>query len=190
MADRVAHELRNPLNGLAVNLEVVRSRSARPGVEGAALVPYAEAASSELERTLPLIDALLSLARPAAVPVDLQTTLAPLLTLYGSIAAAAGGSLRISNDAEQMFVAGDGISVRALLAELLDASVQGDRSVTGAVRRDGDRIALELSVSPVRPIDDDVQRLCAEARCRLTLHHDVATLMFPALTHSGVDSQT
>ena len=159
-------------------------------MEGAALAPYAESASSELERTLPLIDALLALARPAASPVDLRTTLAPLLTLYGSVAAAAGGSLKVSNDAEQMFVAGDGITVRALLAELLDATVQGDRSVTGVVRRDDDRIVLQLSVPPARPIDDELQRLCADGGYRLTLHRDFATLMFPALTPPGVDSKT
>jgi hypothetical protein len=162
----------------------------RPGTDGASIAPYAQAAAGELERTIPLIDALLALARPAIHPVDLRMTLAPLLTLYGSVATAAGGSLNISNDAEQMFVAGDGITVRALLAELLDASVQGDRSVTGEVRRDDDRIVLQLSVPPARPIDDELQRLCADGGYRLTLHPDFATLMFPALTHPGVDSKT
>lgn len=154
------------------------------------LAPYAAAASGELERTLPLIDALLSLARPAAVPVDLRTTLRPLATLYEAIARATGGSLRITNDTEQMFVDGDPVTVRVLLAELLDAAVADARTVTGVVARDGDRIALRLSPGLARPLSDDVHRLSAGVGARLSLDDQQALIMFPSLAHAGVDSKT
>src|SRR5688500_20153871 len=64
LAGRVAHEIRNPLNAVAVNLEVVRSRCERGAVEPPAVLPFATAAAGELERVSRLIDALLALARP------------------------------------------------------------------------------------------------------------------------------
>jgi nitrogen fixation/metabolism regulation signal transduction histidine kinase len=190
VADRVAHEIKNPLNGLALNLEVVRSRSEREGVERSALSPYATAAASELEQTIPLVEALLSLARPSAFPVDLRTALRPLATLYGAIARAAGGSLRIRNDSEQMFVAGDGTTVRVLLAELLDASVGEKREVNGTVIRRGEHVALSLNTPLARPIGRDVQRLGDACGMQLTHDHGETLLMFPALAHSGVDSRS
>lgn len=190
LADRAAHELKNPLNGLALNLEVVRSRSARLGVEGSALTVYAVAAASELERTIPLIDALLSLARPSPFPVDLHTALRPLATLYEAIARAAGGSLQISNDTEQMFIGVDGTTTRTLLAEILDAAVGEKRAVTGALVRDGEQIALRLTSALARSISENVQLLGASSGIQLSLDRDETLLLFPALVHSGVDSKT
>ena len=111
----------------------MRSRSARAGTEGSALAPFAAAASAELERTIPLVEALLALARPVANPVDLRIALQPLLVLYGAIATAGGGSLSVVYEAEQMFVAADGDTVRALLAEALDVTIGANLEVTGKV---------------------------------------------------------
>lgn len=190
MTDRAAHELRNPLNGLALNLEVVRSRSARPGVDAAALSPYAVAAASELERTIPLLDALLSLARPSALPVDLRIALRPLVTLYAAIARASGGSLDISNDVEHMFVTTDDLTTRTLLAELLDAAVGEKRAVTGAVARDGEHIALRLTSSLTRPMGNDAQQLGVSCGIQLSQNVNETLLIFPSLAHSGFDSKT
>lgn len=45
---RLGHDVRNALNGVAVNLEVARSRAAR-GVESSQLTPFLEAAAQQLE---------------------------------------------------------------------------------------------------------------------------------------------
>ncbi len=105
LAGRAAHELKNPLNGLALNLEVVRSRSARAGIEAAALAPV-RAALPRVSSSgcIPLVDALLALARPLPNPVDLRAAMPPLLVLYRAIAVAGGGSLELGYEAEQMFV--------------------------------------------------------------------------------------
>ncbi|MEO6778600.1 MAG: hypothetical protein ABI194_04035 [Gemmatimonadaceae bacterium] len=45
---RLAHDVRNALNGIAVNLEVARSRALR-GVDVAEIAPFIETASQQLD---------------------------------------------------------------------------------------------------------------------------------------------
>jgi len=65
----VAHDLRNALNAVAVNLEVVRGRSAR-GAEASAIAPFAATASAQLELALAATEALLGFARAESEPAD------------------------------------------------------------------------------------------------------------------------
>ena len=65
----MAHDLRNALNAVAVNLEVVRGRSAR-GAEAAAIAPFAATASAQLELALAATEALLGFARAEPEPAD------------------------------------------------------------------------------------------------------------------------
>lgn len=46
---RLAHDLRNALNGVAVNLEVARTRAARAGTDPAALLPFLDTAAQQLD---------------------------------------------------------------------------------------------------------------------------------------------
>ena len=69
LADRAAHELNNALNGVVVNLEVVRAR-ARPAADAGRVAPFAEAAVEQAEGALALTGALLALSRPPRAPVD------------------------------------------------------------------------------------------------------------------------
>jgi signal transduction histidine kinase len=57
---RAGHEIRNALNGIAVNVEVVRSRSAREGPAGE-LKSFADRASAQVEEASALADGLLAL---------------------------------------------------------------------------------------------------------------------------------
>ena len=63
-----AHETRNALNGLVVNLEVVRSRLARNGGE-AGLLSFAEQASAQAEETIRLNEAAASLLQLVAASI-------------------------------------------------------------------------------------------------------------------------
>ena len=62
VASYVAHDFRNALNGVAVNLEVVRGRSAR-GAEAAAIAPFAATAAAQFEVAAAAAEALLAFAR-------------------------------------------------------------------------------------------------------------------------------
>jgi signal transduction histidine kinase len=190
LAGRAAHELKNPLNGLALNLEVVRSRSARAGTEGSAIAPYAAAAASELERTIPLVEALLALARPLPIPVDLRIALQPLSVLYGAIAIAGGGLLALEIDSEQLFVKADGDTVRALLAEALDVTIGANLEVSGKLADSDGMLSLRMIGGAGRPISARMERFAAEHDIRLSSDEDETALLFPALARAGVDSNT
>jgi signal transduction histidine kinase len=190
LAGRAAHELKNPLNGLALNLEVVRSRSVRSGTDGAALAPYAAAAASELERTVPLVEALLALARPLPNPVDLRVAIRPLLVLYRAIAVAGGGSLDVVYEAEQMFVSADGDTVRALLAEALDVTVGANLEIAGKIASSDGSIAIRMVGGAGRPIASRMEALAAEHDIQLNADEEETLLLFPALARAGVDSNT
>ncbi len=68
---RAAHDVRNLMNGVAVNLEVARTRSGRPGADAAKVHPFAELASQQFELLCAITEALLTLARPPREPCDL-----------------------------------------------------------------------------------------------------------------------
>ena len=190
LAGRAAHELKNPLNGLALNLEVVRSRSLRVGTDGPALAPYAAAAASELERTVPLVDALLALARPLPNPVDLRVAIQPLLVLYRAIAVAGGGSLDMVYEAEQMFVNTDGDTVRALIAEALDVTVGANLEIAGKIASSNGSISIRMVGGAGRPIAPRMEALAAEHDIQLNADEEETLLLFPALARAGVDSNT
>jgi hypothetical protein len=73
--DRAAHDVKDALNGVSVNLEVVRSRAGRADAAASAVAPFAEAAAHQLERLTALLDAVLALGRRERGPVDLGITL-------------------------------------------------------------------------------------------------------------------
>src|SRR5881397_3033593 len=70
---RAAHELKGALNGVSVNLEVVRSRAARPDAPASAVSPYANSAVDQFDIVIEMSVALLSLGRQARSPVEVET---------------------------------------------------------------------------------------------------------------------
>lgn len=137
IAGRSAHEVKNALNGVSVNLEVVRSRLARAAADPAASASvtatrFAEVASAQFELLAVLNDAMLGLARPARAPADVAHLLAPLVVLLDPIARAEGGSLIVGGLAagRDTHVAASPPLVRLLLAAALDAAVGRGRAVT------------------------------------------------------------
>jgi len=65
LADDLAHEIKNPLHSMVINLEVLKRRAARVGGEGAEdLQRYAGVLAAELERVNRRIELLLRLSRP------------------------------------------------------------------------------------------------------------------------------
>ena len=137
IAGRSAHEVKNALNGVSVNLEVVRSRLARAAADPAAgasqtATRFAEVASAQFELLAVLNDAMLGLARPPRAPADVSQLLAPLVVLLDAIARSEGGSLIVGGLAAggATQVAASPPLVRLLLAAALDAAVGRGRAVT------------------------------------------------------------
>jgi signal transduction histidine kinase len=66
LADDLAHEIKNPLHSMVINLEVLKRRIARSGAEEQGdLQRYVGVLGTELERVSRRIELLLRLARPA-----------------------------------------------------------------------------------------------------------------------------
>jgi signal transduction histidine kinase len=101
VVDKAAHEIKDSLNGVSLNLEVVRSRAQKEGSATAtatALARFAEAASSQLETLTQRTEAMLFLARPASSGTgsDVALALRHLAALLVPAAKADGGKLEVS----------------------------------------------------------------------------------------------
>ena len=120
------HELRNALNGVAVNLEVVRARAARPDAPASSVASFADAAAAQLEGLTELTEALLALVRPVPEPPDVAALVGRLATLRDAAARGEGGGLtvRVAPDGSPVRTAVPGEPLRLLLATLLDAAFE------------------------------------------------------------------
>jgi signal transduction histidine kinase len=179
LAGRVAHEIRNPLNAVAVNLEVVRSRCERGTVDSLAILPFATVAAGELERVSRLIDALLALSRPARS--DLATLAGPVVTLYDALASAEGGSVTmdLSQGSTGIDIAAD--DARAALAATLDEMMGPGVAIRVHIAGDGDRVAARFTgprATPKLPVG-----------VRLELEPSGPTLLFPAQMRSSAETE-
>jgi hypothetical protein len=59
---RLSHDVKNALHGVAVNLEVARSRAARGPVDPAQIAPFLDSAAQQLETATQLHKQLAALA--------------------------------------------------------------------------------------------------------------------------------
>ena len=149
----VAHELRNALNGVAVNLEVVRSRSGREGLAASALGSFAGSASDQLEQVIAMTDALMALARPGQQPAAIGRTADQVAALIRPVLAANGGAL-------ELVVEGDGTTgvpvtaARLFVAATLLAAVSATRA-NEAAKESG--ASLSCRVRPASGKDGGVE---------------------------------
>ena len=128
---RASHDVKDALNGVSVNVEVIRSRSARPDVAASAVAPFADAAGQQVERLTTLIEAILSLTRPERVPADVGLTVRRVITVCGASSSSADAGVTLmdtgSADAALTRVREDVVRL-ALMAPLLELVAGVDRS--------------------------------------------------------------
>ncbi|HUF29681.1 MAG TPA: histidine kinase dimerization/phospho-acceptor domain-containing protein [Gemmatimonadaceae bacterium] len=142
----VAHELRNPLNVVSLNLEVLRGRVSRAHSEVGSLTGFAEAAAAELGVAIRLTDALLAVARPLPAPVEVGGALVPIATLARAVAVAHGGSLAVTlPDGMPPKVASGADAVRGALAAVLFEAVQGGETVRCEAVYEPDAVVVEVA---------------------------------------------
>jgi hypothetical protein len=118
---RASHDVKDALNGVSVNLEVVRSRATRADAPASGVVQFAEAAAQQLERLTNLVEAVLALARPEREPVDVGVTLRRVATLCGASASFADALVEVKqfgSDSATTSVRGDVVRL-ALMAPML-----------------------------------------------------------------------
>jgi len=158
---RTAHELKGALNGVSVNLEVVRSRSTRADAAAAAVAPFAASAADQLDAVVDMTEALLKLARPPREPVDIGDTIDCLTSLLAPSARAEGGSLRVESPSREL--AALAIRPRGNVARLLIGS-----TLLAALARKGDiRCRVDVGEETVVGVE------CADAEGPIELPADV-----------------
>jgi hypothetical protein len=90
-----AHEVKDVLNGVSLNLEVIRSRVSNPVASHNGLDLFAMTAAEQLELLSARTEAVLFLARPAREPADIAVILKHLASLLVPATRADGGSLTV-----------------------------------------------------------------------------------------------
>jgi len=191
LCDATAHQFKGALNGVAVNLEVVRSRAGRGDTGGSALQPFAEAAAAELESVIESAEAMLALARPSRGPSDVARITRDVAVLASRGAGAAeakegrGRRLTVDKGVEGLgTTSAPAPAARLAIAAVLLAAVEASKDVLcsaldhggggPAIRvscgeRDGSRFALS----------DEVVSAAYSAGVHLDISESGATITFP-----------
>jgi signal transduction histidine kinase len=129
---RASHDVKDALNGVSVNLEVIRSRAARPDTPASAVLKFGEAAGQQLERLTTLIEAVLGLAKADRAQPDVAVTLKRVVAVCGASASSADAAIRLTIDpgVESTGTTVPGDVVRLALASiLLELAVGTDRAM-------------------------------------------------------------
>ncbi len=126
---RASHDVKDALNGVSVNLEVVRSRAHRPETPASAVAQFADAAGQQLVRFTTLIDTVLALGRAEREPVDVGLVLWRLATLCSASATSADASVEVRQGGDESALTRlPGAAVRlAIAGPLLDVIAGTDR---------------------------------------------------------------
>jgi hypothetical protein len=188
LCDATAHQFKGALNGVAVNLEVVRSRSGRGEGETSALRPFAEAAAAELESVIASAEAMLALGRSARGPADVARITRDVAVLASRGAGAAEaeekGRLTVDKGVERLgTTSAPASAARLAIAAVLLAAVETSKDVVCSAvdegggptiriscgERDGSRIALS----------DEVVSAAYSAGVHLDISESGATITFP-----------
>ncbi len=188
VAGRAAHEIKGALNGVCVNLEVVRSRAASQAAAPASgLARFAEAASDQMQAVVAMNEALLALTRRPREVVDVLTTARQLVALLGPAAQAEGGRLEIADAPSNGGVTSAPPSaVRLVLATAMLRALERRTATTCRVDA-GDGMVIRVECADGSPIELDprVAQVAAEAGIRVDGGPGGLSLAFPRAGRSS-----
>jgi hypothetical protein len=149
---RASHDVKDALNGVSVNLEVIRGRAVRPDTPASAVERFADAAGQQLERLTTLLDAVLALGRAERQPVDVALTLRRIATVCSASSASVDAEVLVELDGVESApttVAGDAVrlALAAPLLELVHGTEQHGRAapVRCVVREDASATTVTIA---------------------------------------------
>ena len=182
---RAAHDVKDALNGVSVNLEVVRSRAARADAAASTVAPFADAAAQQLDRLTALLDAVLALGRSEREPADVGITLRRVATLCSASNAATDGRVVVRDvsvgDAHTR-VPGDAVRL-ALVSPLLEAVVGRRGEPRGHVEcelaSEADAIVVRMHADRPVPMPPEVAETLRAAGVTWSESADELSLVFP-----------
>ncbi|MEO5813975.1 MAG: hypothetical protein ABIT20_01720 [Gemmatimonadaceae bacterium] len=185
---RASHDVKDALNGVSVNLEVIRSRAARPDVPASAVLAFSEAAAQQLDRLTNLIESVLAVSRSERTPADVALTLRRITTLCAASSSSSDALVSMidtgSVGSATTRVRGDVVRL-ALLAPLLDVVVGSDRAkraseVTCTLSGDDDAIQVVIATADRRTmLSENIAEVARSAGVRWTEGEQDLSLAFP-----------
>jgi hypothetical protein len=189
LCDATAHQFKGALNGVAVNLEVVRSRAGRGEAGVSALQPFAEAAAAELESVIQSAEAMLALARPSRGPADVARITRDVAVLASRGAGAAlaemgGRRLTVDKGVERLgTTSAPASAARLAIAAVLLAAVEASQDVVCSAVDDGRGPAIRVSCGERDgsriALSDEVVSAAYSAGVHLDISESGATITFP-----------
>jgi hypothetical protein len=182
---RASHDVKDALNGVSVNLEVVRSRAGRADAAASAVAPFADAAAHQLERLTALLDAVLALGRRERGPVDVGITLRRVAAVCSASNAASDARVTVRealvSDA-RTGVPSEAVRL-ALTAPLLDAvaSRRGEsrEPVVCELAGDGDALVVRLLADRAVTMPADAAEALRALGVRWTESANELSIVFP-----------
>lgn len=184
LCDATAHDFKGALNGVALNVEVLRSRTGRAGVDAASVHQFAESAALELESVIGTSEAVLSLARPARGAADLSRVARDVVAILARPAAAHGGRLVLDRSIESIGLTSAAPAVvRLVVGSLLLAVGEGFGEVvcSGASGADGPALRVSWSERDGSRLALNPEMISAarDAAVHLDITETGATITFP-----------
>jgi len=184
ISSRAAHELKGALNGVSVNLEVVRSRSERPDAPASAVAKFATSATDQLTAVIAMTDALLTLARPSREPVDVGLAIRRIGALLASSARADGRTLEFEGSMDGLgTTSAPGNTARMALAVALLAALDASMHVVCSAAGSGEAAVLVVRIEcrdgAVAPLDADAVAVAAEQGVELHAESSAISISFP-----------
>jgi signal transduction histidine kinase len=166
LAAALAHEVRNPLNSMAIHIELVEGRLGRSGeLDRAAALRSMTVLAGEIERVDKILEEYLRYAGPeeaARNAIEPRALVDAALERASARAAARGVRLegRAASGQPRWAVDGDAVgeALDALLANALDASERGGAVVVDA-RSDGDDAIVTVTDGGAGIASEDLARV-------------------------------
>ena len=182
---RTAHEIKGALNGVSVNLEVVRSRSAKAEASAASVAPFATSAADQLDVVVRMTEALLGLCRAPREPVDVTETVDRFVALLAPSARVDGASLRLEpppRDAVRRAVRTRGNAVRSLLGAALLAALARKGDIRCRISGGEDTVVSLECADAEGPltIPPEIMVVAADAGVPIHVEGPSMSLTFPA----------
>ena len=172
---RAAHELKGALNGVSVNVEVVRSRAAKAEASATSVAPFASSAADQLELVVSMTEALLALIRAPREPVDVVETVARLVAILAPAARAEGGSLRIEQQSREVggtMIRAGGNAVRLVIGASLLAAIARKGDVRCRIEADDDTVVSIMYADDAGLLVVAPELIAAAAEAGIGVHVD------------------
>lgn len=187
ISGRSAHELRGALNGVSVNLEVVRSRTAKTDSLAMSVAKYADAAGDQLTHVIAMSEALLSLARAPRGPVEIGPVTRRFEALLGTAAKVDGRSLIIDPSVDALgSTTADGAATRLLIgASLLAALDASTRVLCRATEDRRPALRVESCDGATFALPAEVLAAAADAGIGVSAEPSAVSISFPRGTKDG-----